>query len=177
MTIYQSLDEIRRWIAHRDWDGLEAEFSSRCERVDPSAADRIEAIRLGDYEGFLRAALDRVQSAEPINTQAIYWEFNPDSGWQSAFFQCLGYQPEAAGDDEWASDFDEANVLEGPDAPGLAAEFATDWDRSDRSIAKNAYLVARTIATFGRASSAWHSRLPLCAGHHDQELLYRVCGE
>lgn len=177
MTIYESLDEIRRWVAQADWDGLEAEFNARCARVAPSIAGRIAAVELESYEADLGSTLDRLSAAGLGGAKAIYWEFNPDDRWQSAFFRCRSYQAEAMGDEEWASDFDESSVIAGPTAPELAAVFASDWDRSEESVALNCYLVARTIAALGRASSTWQLALPLCAGYHDQDVLYRVRGE
>jgi len=178
MTIYQSLDEIRTWIARRDWEGLEAKFRTRCAQIDTPAADRIAAVQLAEYERDLRASIERLQSARLIRVQAWYWEFSPDNHWESAFFPCLSYEREAVGNDDWASNFDDSSVVAGPAAPAaLAAEFATDWDGTQASAARNVYLVARTIATFGRASSTWTVPLPLCAGYHDQEHVYRVVGE
>ena len=176
MTSYDRLDSLRSRIALGDWDGLEAEGRSECARLTQATADRIAAIPLLPYEADLRASLAFVAARQRSDSKAIYWEFNPDDGWQSSFFRCRSYRPEAVGDDEWAADFDDADVLAGPAAPDLAAEFATDWDRSQESIARNVYLIARTIAALGRASSTWQSALPLCAGYHDQDVLYRVRG-
>jgi hypothetical protein len=176
MTIYDRLDSLRSLIALGDWDGLEAKTRAECARLTQATADRIAAISLFDYETDLRASLASVAGAERSDSKAIYWEFNPDHGWHSSFFRCRSYQPEAVGDDEWAADFDDADVLAGPAAPDLAAEFATDWDRHQQSMARNVYLIARTVAGLGRASSTWESALPLCAGYHDQDILYRVRG-
>ena len=176
MSIYTGLDEMRPWIAKAEWDALESDFLRRCAEVDLAAAARIENLDLGEYQDALRAALGRVVDLVKPETRVIYWEFDVDNGWQSAFFRCRGYEPESVGDDEWAADFWESDITAGPDAPMVAAEFAPDWDREATSIGRNLYLVARSIASLGRASASWQTVLPLCAGYHDQELVFRVRG-
>jgi len=172
--MYDELDEMRSWIAQDNWDGLEREFRSRAERAAPDAARRIARVELGAYEAELQAALMRLASQPQGETKAIYWEFDPDNDWRSAWFRCRSYQPESAGEDEWASDFRESDVTPGPDAPGLAAEFARGWDLDDETSARNLFLVARTVAALGRASTIWRLHLPLCAGYHDQDVVFRV---
>jgi len=167
---------MRTWIAQGNWDGLERAFRTRAERVAPDSADRIARVGLVAYEADLRRELMRLASLPQNETRAIYWEFEPDNGWHSAWFRCRSYQPESAGDDEWASDFRDSDVTPGPDAPGLAAEFARGWDLDDETSARNLFLVARTVAALGRASTIWRLHLPLCAGYHDQDVVFRVRG-
>jgi hypothetical protein len=105
----------------------------------------------------------------------VYWEFDLDNGWQSSFFLCASYSPEEDEDDDWASDFDEADVVAGPRMPEFARLYDPAWDETEGAIACNLRLIARTLGAFGRAAAAsWTSPLPLCAGYHDQEILFRV---
>jgi hypothetical protein len=165
---------MRSWIARGDWQGLEAEYAERCRLVDPVEAAAIDSIDLAAYEDALTRALDRVGDQLDRGAAAVYWEFDIDNGWDSAFFMCPSYQPEAARDDDWASDFDPSLVVDGPAMPELAARIPGSWQGSEPIEARNLYLVARTVAAFGRASAAWGDRMPLCAGFHDQSIVFRV---
>lgn len=176
MSIYDALEEMRHWLPREDWVGLEAAFHARCQGVAPDAATRIASLALSRYEADLRTALGQIERHRAAETKAVYWEFDPDNGWASAFFPCRTYRPESLHDDEWATDFADDDVVAGPGAADLGAEFAPDWDRDAASSARNLYLIARTIAAFGRASAGWPATIPLCAGYHDQDVVYRVRG-
>ena len=58
----------------------------------------------------------------------------------------------------------------------LARSQPTTWDGDEMDAAANAYLVARTISSFGRAATGWTDDRPLCAGYHDQSLAFRIAG-
>lgn len=167
---------MRTWIARSDWDGLETEYAERCRLVDPIEAAAINAIDLTPYEEALTRALGRAGNQVDRATAAVYWEFDIDNGWNSAFFMCASYQSEAARHDDWAADFDPTRVVDGPAMPDLAARKRGSWRGSETAEARNLYLVARTVAVFGRASAAWGDRVPLCAGFHDQSILFRIAG-
>jgi hypothetical protein len=174
MDIYSALDDLRPAIARRDWTDLEAAPLARCQEIDPEAASRIGAIDLNGFKSELASELLAVAERIDGQTNAVYWEFDPDNAWTSAFFPCRTYRPEHLRDDEWAADFDEARVVPGPAAPSLAREYDASWDRGELAVAGNVALIARTIATIGRAAETWRSSLPLCAGFHDQAILYRI---
>ena len=174
MTIYAELDEMRPWVARGEWDGLEAEFLRRCRRADPEAAARLGSASLGGFEKELGAGLTQVHASADQATKAVFWEFDPDNSWSSAFFLCKSYRPEGEQDDEWAADFDEERVIAGPSAPSMAEMYEPSWDANDRVAAVNVALIAWTIASFGRASQAWDSDIPVCAGYHDQDVVFRV---
>lgn len=168
------LDAMRHWIGRHDWSGLEAEFDRRCRELDARSASRIADIDLRDYEGELADGLRKAADSIGGSTKAVYWEFDPDNDWSSAFFLCRSYQPEAEGDDGWAADFDEQAIVRGPSASALARQFASGWDKAPSATEKNLDLIARTIAAFGRACGSWASTVPLCAGFHDQDLVFRI---
>jgi hypothetical protein len=169
------IETMRAWIARRDWHGLEARAETACRLLDPVATDAIADIDLTSYEDRLADGLRTAGAQGSSQVRAMYWEFDPDNGWSSAFFSCLAYSPERRADDDWASDFDDSRVLPGPDQPALAAQFASSWDATPEIASRNAYLIARTIAAFGRAAaSAWDAPIPLCAGYHDQDRVFRV---
>ena len=73
--------------------------------------------------------------------RAIYWEFDPDNDWKSAFFPCRSYAPERAWNDDWAADYEQSAIVEGPSMPEMARLAAASWDKSAADVARNAYLV------------------------------------
>lgn len=164
---------MRGLIARGDWAGLESEFGNNSSEVDPARADAIQSIDLDAYASELghgvRAAALRVRP----ETAAVYWEFDVDNDWSSAFFFCESYRPESEGDDDWAAEFDSSLTIPGPSMPVLGANFAPTWNGSSTDAAVNAFLIARTVAAFGRASQVWDRRTPLCAGYHDQATVFR----
>lgn len=171
------LGAMRPMIRARSWAELEAEYLRRCKVEALETATKIAAVDLSGYEGQLAELLVRAAAAaERTRPKSAYWEFDVDNRWSSAFFACASYRREAEdGDDDWASDFDEEDVVVGPASAELAAFYASSWNRSPADTAVNAFLIARTLAAFGRAAEiAWRSRVPLCAGHHDQSVVFRV---
>lgn len=176
MTIYAGLDEMRDWIVRADWSGLVSEFDRRCRQIDANGSARIAGVPTDEFESELAKGLARAIAALSVSTKAVYWEFDPDNAWTSAFFLCRDYREESDAHDEWAADFDESRVIVGPSHMGLAREYDSGWDRTDAMVARNLALIARTIAAFGRASETSRSKLPICAGYHDQELVFRVRG-
>jgi hypothetical protein len=176
VDIDAGLDNMRPFISSGDWRGLEGAYETICRAADPRAASSISSIDLRRYTTALERSIIAAGEWLREPPAAVYWEFDVDSGWRSAFFRCDSYRPEADGDDDWASDFDEAEVIDGPAMPYLAAWLASAWRGSDVDVARNLYLIARTMAAFGRAAAAWSHAVPLCAGFHDQSVVFRVAG-
>jgi hypothetical protein len=176
MDIYAGIDAMRDGISRQAWRKVETAAAANCRELDPKAADAIAAIDLMPYRGQLSSALREVlEGARSHGSAAVYWEFDPDNGWDSAFFLCGDYTPEADGDDEWASDFDEEGIVRGPAEPNLAALYATSWDGTPADAARNLFLIGRTVAAFGQAAQGlWPASIPLCAGHHDQDSPFRL---
>jgi hypothetical protein len=105
----------------------------------------------------------------------VYWEVDPDNGWSSAFFPCRTYIAELERDDRWASDFDDALVVRVPGQPAFAYLYAPSWDATREVAACNHYLIARSLAALGRAAEAVGTdSIPLYAGHHDQDRVFRL---
>jgi hypothetical protein len=174
VDIETAIDAMHDSIALRDWARLEKESDEACEQADPARAEVVRSIALAPYVAALKTGLDAAAGHLPRDVAAIYWEFDVDNRWSSAFFLCRSYRSEEDGDDEWASDFDPALTIAGPSMPLLASQLASTWNGSPRDAAVNAFLVARTIASIGRASTNWGHQVPLCAGYHDQWVVFRV---
>ncbi len=173
VDIYAGIEEMRPRIASGDWKDLERAYEAMCRETDARAASAISFIDLAPYASALEASLEAVGKRIRPATAAVYWEFDPDNGWQSNFYECRTYRPEVDGDDDWASDFDPSTVIDGPAMPDLAARLAPTWNGTVSDTARNLYLIARTMAAFGRASAAWLDDAPLCAGFHDQSIVFR----
>jgi hypothetical protein len=146
----------------------------RCADLDGAAASLIAAIDLVPYREEIRSHLEQIAQHPEASVKAVYWEFDPDNGWSSAFFACSSYRPESDDDDGWAADFDDAATVTGPSMPELADLRASTWTKTPADAARNAFLVARTVAAIGWAASEWSSRVPLTAGYHDQSRVFRV---
>jgi hypothetical protein len=174
VDIDAGVEAMRTRIARNEWQALESDSLANCRRSDPHASAEIEAIDLDPYVADLARAIELASHEIDGSVAALYWEFDVDNGWASAFYLCRTYQSERAGDDEWAADFDPEDVVPGPAMPELASLLAGSWDRTESDVARNLYLVARTVAAFGRASATWSSAIPLCAGYHDQDVVFRI---
>ena len=175
MRIYDQIEEMKDFIAEGDWDGLEKSARKRCEKLaGKDSAKAIADIDLTDYLEELEEGLKRAyEEAEEIEAVAVYFEYEMENQWNGAFYLCSEYNPEEEEDDDWASVPDEE--VEGPSAPELAEYYAGTFDSNDEDRGINGYLIARTIAAFGRCVDI----LPdpdcaVCIGFHDQESVLRI---
>jgi len=175
MDIYAGIDAMREGIRRRAWREVETTAGTYCRELDAKAADAIAALDLAPYRDQIASVLETVlATARAQGSAAVYWEFDLDNGWDSAFFLCGDYAPEVDEDDEWASDFDEAGVVRGPAQSDLARLYGKSWDGTPAEVARNLFLIGRTVAAFGEASQRiWPTTIPLCAGHHDQDSVFR----
>lgn len=176
MDIYEHISQMKPFISNRDWDGLEREFSRRCrELAGVAQAERISAVSLSDYQSSLQRSMSRaVAKARAEGVRGLYFEYDLDNDWQSGFFFCPTYLPESAGDDDWACDY--TDNLEGPDMPLLSEIYCENhFDRTPIALGSTLFLVARTVAAFGRASSGFASpEFALCIAFHDQTPIMRI---
>jgi hypothetical protein len=173
VDINARIEAMRPWVSRDDWEGLQRAFGDACRGEAPDMAQRITAVDTRPYSASLRGLLAQVGTQLDGGVEAVYWEFDVDNSWESAVFLCRSYRPEAAGNDDWASDFDPDDVVQGPGMYELA-ELVRAWNGSDEDAAVNAYLVARTVAAFGDAAADWRADRPLCAGYHDQWSVFRI---
>lgn len=175
MRIYDQIEEMKDFIAEGDWDGLEKAARKRCEKLaGKDAAKKIADVDLADYMEELEEGLKRsYEEAEEIDAVAVYFEYEMENHWTGAFFLCSEYNPEEEEDDDWATVPDEE--IEGPAAPELADLFETSFDGDDKDRGINGYLIARTIAAFGRCVDILPDpEVVVCIGFHDQEGVLRI---
>lgn len=176
MRIYDQIEEMKEFIAEGDWDGLEKAARKRCEKLaGKEAAAKIAEVDLSDYMEDMEEGLKRAyEEGEDLGAVAIYFEYDMENQWNGAFFLCTEYNPEEEEDDDWATSADEE--VEGPASPELAELYVSSFDTSEKDRGINGYLIARTIAAFGRCVDI----LPdpegaVCIGFHDQESVLRIC--
>jgi hypothetical protein len=174
--IYDHFDDMRPFIRRGAWPALEQTFMARCaELAGPLQADRIAKLRFNVYERWLRLAL-RQAVARPAaaHARALYFEYNLDSDWAGHFFLCEQYNPESAHDDEWACEW--LDECRGPYFEAASEIFLeNNFNETARAKGSTLYLVARTVAAFGRCSDQVPIRPPaVCIGFHDQDDVFRV---
>ena len=169
------------WRAGR-WDRVEDQGRDACVRLSGSAAAKeIESVSLGRYEDQLRSGLKRaVKKAAKLEVPAVYFEYDLDNDWEGHFFLCAEYvrQAELESADEgedWASDWIEE--VPGPLQRKLAAIYASQggFAEAPEQVGRTAFLIARTIATFGRAVEGLDTKgIAVCMAYHDQADILRI---
>jgi len=175
-VIDESLSRFPKFVAKRNFAGLESVYSSQArEWSGRSLARKIGEVDLERYQAKLALGLAEAErSAEEHRAQAVYFEYDVNSGWNGRFFVCGAYAPLSAGDESWAEEWIEK--LEGPGIPefgGFLQEFG--FERTDQAKGCTLYMIARTVASLGRcADSGSPGRAALCIGYRGQNPLLRI---
>jgi len=164
------------------WNRVEAQGRDACVRLTGAAAAKeIEVVSLSRYEGQLRSGLKRaVTRAAKLGALAVYFEYDLDNGWDGNFFLCREYVPQAGVEEadqgeDWASDWIEH--VAGPAQPKLAAIYAGQggFAETPEQVGRTAFLVARTVATFGKATEGLETQgIAVCLAFHDAEPIFRI---
>ncbi|HXG66110.1 MAG TPA: hypothetical protein VNO70_13500 [Blastocatellia bacterium] len=178
MKIFGYLDQMLPYIAEANWSGLEIKYHAVAAKLaGKEQAERIAKVDFSRYQTNLQKALAKaIRGAnQSVNTKALYFEYDLDNNWQSEFFLCTSYDSESIGND-WACDWEAA--IEGPDFPLLTKIYNTaegTFDASNLARGVTLYLIARTVATFGRCADQHPDfKLPICIGFHDQDPIMRI---
>lgn len=175
VRIYDQIEEMKEFIAEGDWDGLEKAAKKRCEKLaGKDKAKKVADVDLTDYVEELEEGLKRAyEEGEELGAMAVYFEYDMENQWNGAYFLCTEYTPEDEEDDDWATACEEE--IEGPAAPELAELYASTFDTNDEDRGVNGYLIARTIASFGRCVDILPDpECAVCIGFHDQEGVLRI---
>ncbi|MBW2109798.1 MAG: hypothetical protein JRI36_14220 [Deltaproteobacteria bacterium] len=168
---------MTRWIQRQDWTGLESRFQELAnELAGVTQADRIAKIDFSKYQKSLSENLHRaIKLASNQEAKALYFEYDLDNDWQSTFFICDEYVPESEGNDDWACEWVED--LAGPKFPVLSEIYLENgFDRTEVAKGCTLYLIARTVATFGRCLDEYPApaTLAVCVAFHDQDPIFRL---
>ena len=176
MDIDSYFDQMDSYLVAKDWDGLEAKFEEIATRLAGSyQSSRIASIDFSQYQKSLcKSFTTAIERANAFPAKAVYFEYDLDNDWQSSFFICQHYNPGAAGDDDWASDW--VDQVNGPDFPELSEIYSEHhFDKTDTAKGSTLFLVARTVATFGRCIKMYEgNKLALCIAFHDQDPIMRI---
>ena len=174
------LDEMAYYIQARDWDGLEQHYHDICGQLSgPAWAERISAVSLIEYGPVLSQGLhEALARAHRLRARAVYFEYDLDNGWDSHFFICQNYRPELPPShsdpdwDDWACDW--IDEVEGPSQTELAAIYQESPEFFETQLAQglSLYLVAKTVAAFGRVSDGVDPRgIAVCLAYHDGDII------
>lgn len=176
MGVFRHIDAMRSFVVAGDWRGLERCYEQLCcEQAGTELAKRIASVSLKIFQAALAPGLsEAIRSAESIEAKAVYFEYDMDNDWESAFFVCPKYRPESEGDDDWACDYSEA--VEGPDLPEFGAIYREyGFSEKPAAVGSTCYMIARTVAAVGRAAGEIPGKgLAICAGFHDQDPIVRI---
>ena len=175
MDIYDYIEQLTPYINSGYWDALESHFKSIAENLaGKQYASKIAEADLSSYQASLCAGLSlAIEKARDLDAKAIYFEYDLDNKWQSNFFLCQDYNSQISGDDEWACDWlDEVN---GPDLPLFGGLYVEGFDSTEHAKGANVYLVARTVAAFGRCCEEYQDeKFAICLAFHDQDPIMRI---
>lgn len=176
MDIHAHLSEMKPLIASRDWSSLERAYHElAAEMAGEEQAARIAQLAFPAYQLRLQPFLTKAHAdALRLRAKAIYFEYDLDNDWQSAFFICERYNAESAHDDDWACDWTED--FRGPDFADASAIYREhSFDRTPVAKGSTLYLVARTVASFGRCcEQAGFLAVTTCMAFHGQDPIVRI---
>jgi hypothetical protein len=173
-NVFSQVEAMKPFLRACNWDALEQQAQTLClEHASEGNTRRIARISLRSYQDALTSALNfAVSRASSSDAKAIYFEFDMDYDWRSWFFICPVF-PE-----HWdrllGRDYSEE--FDGPEMPRFARIYA---ELQFIGLASDAcmigYLIARTFASFGRASQRFaHSGVTLGIAFHDQDEIIRM---
>jgi hypothetical protein len=176
MKIFKLIEKMDPFISARDWHGLESAYHQIARRLaGEMQTARISGVALADYQKTLSKKLKlAVKKAEALKAQAIYFGYDLDNDWQGTFFICPNYYPQSMGDEDWACDWEED--FSGPDLPDFCAIYQEHgFAKNDTATGSTAYLIARTVAAFGRCLEEIKTDgVAVCIAFHDQDSIMRV---
>lgn len=175
MDIYEYIALMKPLIVRRDWDHLEALYRNRCrDLAGEEQASRIAALDFTSYKTALEEAFaETVTQAQQTGAKAVYFEYDLDNDWESNFFLCSDYNPESAGDDDWACDW--FAKVKGPEFRAASKIYLENYfDETPLAKGSTLYLVARTVAALGQGLGKHPSTLVVCIAFHDQNPIMRL---
>lgn len=180
MNIFSYITKMKPYISNKDWRGLEDSYFHLCKEVaGEEMANRIQSVDLQSYATDLTAALkEAIESAQGESVKALYYEYSLDDEWQGYIYLCTEYLHEAEKDDDWACDWDD--YIEASTQEEFAAIYEENgFDEIDATTSITLYLIARTVANFGRVVETVLGKedgvkLPICIAFHDQDPIMRI---
>ncbi len=180
MDIFELIQDMEQHIILRDWNKLESQYKEVCIKL--AGTEQTQLITRIDTSMYMNELYARIQiavdKAIKSKAKAIYFEYNMDNLWIGNYFICKRYSPRVEEDDSWACDW--VDDVDGPDMYEFATVYGENrFDSSDISTGSTVYLIARTVACFGRSidkllEQAKLDNLAVCIGFHEQNTVFRV---
>ncbi|MFM9904832.1 MAG: hypothetical protein ACKVQJ_09705 [Pyrinomonadaceae bacterium] len=179
MDLFKYIEDMSSFIEDRNWDGLEA--SNRTIAESLAGKERIDAIAMADLSDYHRVLCKglafALNKATEVGARAVYFEYDLDNNWQSHFFICEDYISKAnvqgPGDDDWACEWIDEIAGEGCSLFGQFYE--SEFDANPMAAGVNLYLIARTVAAFGRCCDSYSDeKVAICIACHDQDPIMRI---
>ncbi|MCM3174913.1 hypothetical protein [Paenibacillus sp. MER 99-2] len=177
MDMFQYLDELQVDLSSKHLEEIEEKYFRICSRL--AGVDRalaIKQVNLNEYVNDLKSGLHQsITLAQQQLAKAIYFEYDLDNNWDSAFYICEQYSTLEDHDDDWASDWLED--LEGPSLEAFANIYALErFDGNATALGSTIYLIARTVVSYAKAyqSLPGASSLAVCIAFHDQDPILRM---
>jgi hypothetical protein len=170
--------KLNNLSVRNNWSSLEKEFCDIAQELSgPNIARLIMSINMTRYSNSLSKLLRKgIQEALKQAAEAIYFEYDIDNNWSSNLFIHAVYKPEYRMDDDWACDW--IDSLKGPSFPlftQIYRMYGGFHVENDNEVGTTFYLLARTIAAFGKAAEKISSSdLAICIGYHDQTIVTRI---
>ncbi|RFB14709.1 hypothetical protein DZB84_14785 [Bacillus sp. HNG] len=177
MNIFDHLDGFQADLRSKGLEELEEKYYNLCSKLAGIGfTDEIRKVDLQSYENKLTDLLqESIQLAHKQKAKAIYFEYDLDNNWDSAFFICGDYSPLEDEDDDWASDW--YGNVEGPALEKFSEiHNINGFDKNEIAIGTTVYLIARTVLSFARAYNnvPTEDSLAICIAFHDQDLIIRI---
>jgi hypothetical protein len=175
MDIYDYIEQMIPHINAKDWDALESHFKSIAEFLaGKEYTSKIAEVNLSNYQNSLCTELSlAIEKARNLSAKAIYFEYDLDNDWQSNFFICQDYNPQMSGDEDWACDW--LDEVKGSDFSLFGDLYIPGFDSTEAFRGANLYLIARTVAAFGRSCEKYQSeKFAICLAFHDQDPVMRI---
>ncbi|OCA90445.1 hypothetical protein A8F94_00710 [Bacillus sp. FJAT-27225] len=177
MDIFEYLGELQADLREKNSNEIEEKYYTICsELAGTEKANTIKQVDLNEYVNELKAGLEKsIKIAREQTIRAIYFEYDLDNDWESAFFICEKYNQLEYEDDDWASEWTED--FDGPSLEQFGSIYELDgFDGNDAAIGSTIYLVARTVTAFARAYTLLsdESSIAVCIAFHDQDPIIRI---
>jgi hypothetical protein len=177
MNIFDYLDELQLDIRKKGLEEVEEKYYNLCAKLAGiGIADEVRKVDLESYESVLTDLFqESLQLAHKYKAKAIYFEYDLDNNWDSAFFVCGDYVPIEDEDEDWACDWYED--LEGPNLEQFSKIYSLNgFDKNETAIGTTIYLVTRTVVAYARAykNLTHENPLAICIAFHDQDPILRI---
>jgi uncharacterized protein (TIGR02996 family) len=152
------------YVRAQDYDELEAEYRRECLlNGGVVVAEAIGALPFTQYQHQLGAALDTaIAHLDRAGAQALFLRIRPDVGWRGEFHLQAEPPPDTAEPYEEYSYTSPRVQVPAPGFPAAAAIYAEHpLSGAIQPSGPALYLIARTVAAFGRCLQARHLAVPV----------------